>query len=196
MNSLTNVHVTIGGGKMKGIPSINTSSLNNSFCKLASEVKGSVCSICYSNKLSKFRKNLEVKLNLNSEVLSSRLLEQRELPAFNNLFARFNSFGEIINETHMANLIAIAERNPYTTFGLWTKRSDIVMKFPKIDNIKYVYSVSKLDGKLPKPAVMDYFDKAFVVVSDKKDINCMGSCMDCKLCYTTNDTVLIREQKK
>lgn len=196
MNSLTQVHVTVGGGKMKGIPSVNTSSLKNKFCEVASKVKGSVCSVCYSNRLTKFRKQLEIKITLNSKLLSERRLQEHELPAFNNLFVRFNSFGEIINETHMENLIAIAERNPYTTFGLWTKRSDIVLKFRKRDNIKYIFSVSKLDGKIPKPEVLEYFDKAFIVVSDNTGVNCSGACLDCRLCYTDNDITIIKEQKK
>ena len=107
MNSLTQVHVTVGNGKMNNIPSISVSSLTNDFCQLMSKVKGSVCGVCYSNRLSQFRKNLEVKLLHNSALLSEKLLTDRELPTFNNRYVRFNSFGELINDIHMENLIAI-----------------------------------------------------------------------------------------
>jgi hypothetical protein len=196
MNSLTKVHVTIGNGKMKNIPSISVSSLTNDFCQLMSKIKGSVCGVCYSNRLSKFRKNLEVKLLHNSALLSEKLLTDRELPTFNNRYVRFNSFGELINDIHMENLIAIAKKNPYTNFGLWTKRTDIVLKYDKIPNIKYIFSVSKIDGECTDKKVLDYFDKTFTAVPTKDNANCHGACIDCMLCYTDNDVKVIRERKK
>lgn len=196
MNSLTQVHVTTGNGKMKNIPSISVSSLTNDFCQLMSNVKDSVCGVCYSNRLSKFRKNLEVKLLHNSALLSENLLTDKELPVFNNRYVRFNSFGEIINDIHMENLIAIAKKNPYTNFGLWTKRTDIVLKYDKIPNIKYIFSVSKIDGSCTDKKVLDYFDKTFTAISNKENANCHGACADCMLCYTDNDVKVIKERKK
>ena len=196
MNSLTQVHVTTGNGKMKNIPSISVSSLTNDFCQLMSNVKDSVCGVCYSNRLSKFRKNLEVKLLHNSTLLSENLLADKELPVFNNRYVRFNSFGEIINDIHMENLIAIAKKNPYTNFGLWTKRTDIVLKYDKIPNIKYIFSVSKIDGECTDRKVLDYFDKTFTAISNKENANCHGACADCMLCYTDNDVKVIKARKK
>ncbi len=193
----TPVHVTTGGGKMKGIPSVNTSSLKNKFCQAMSKVKGSICSSCYSNRYSKFRTSLEKRLIQNSELLSSRLLTDQEIPMFNSLFVRFNSFGEIINNTHYLNLMAIAKKNPQSTFGLWTKKYAIVMKYEKVDNIKYIYSLSEVDGESPSVKIRNWFDKVFMVQSKKDErINCYQSCIDCLLCYTDNDVKVIREKKK
>jgi hypothetical protein len=198
LNQLSQVHITTGDGKMEGIPSINVSSLANEFCKKLSEIKGTVCNKCYSNRYSKMRPNLENKLLLNSELLSERLLMPSELPVLNAKYARFNSFGELINETHYMNLMSIASHNPFTTFGLWTKRADIVMEFPKVENIKYVYSVTKIGNNEPSKAIIDYFDKIFIVHSRESTttMNCYGKCLSCLLCYSDNKTKIIDERIK
>jgi len=198
LNELSQVHITNGDGKMEGIPSINVSSLSNDFCKKLSKIKDTVCNKCYSNRYSKMRPNLENKLLLNSELLSEKLLMPSELPVLNARYARFNSFGEIINETHYLNLMLIASHNPFTTFGLWTKRADIVMEFPKVKNIKYVYSVTKVGNNEPSKAIIDYFDKIFIVHSRKSTtiMNCYGKCLSCLLCYSDNKIKVINEKIK
>ena len=197
-NILSHVHITTGEGKMKNIPSINVSSLSNSFCKLMSANKKSVCGKCYSNRYSKMRPLLEKKLLDNSELLSLNILSEEEVPSLNSRFVRFNSFGEIINDIHYQNLIKIAKKNPFTTFGLWTKRSDIVMKYPKEPNIKYIYSVSMINGKKPPENVMEWFDKVFIVhkKDTKEEINCHGACINCLICYTNNPVKIINEKVK
>jgi len=191
-NKLSQVHVTTGSGKMKGIPSINTSSLTNEFC-IAKSKQDIVCGKCYSNKLSKLRPTLENRLLQNTVLISSRLLEDHELPAINARFIRFSSYGELENETHYQNLVLIAKRNAYSTFALWTKRADIVMKFPKVDNMQYIYSVSEIDGNCTNQKILDFFDKTFTAVSKSQPANCAGACFDCLLCYTKNDVKHIRE---
>jgi hypothetical protein len=195
-NQLSPVHISIGSGKMENMTSINVSSLDNEFCQVMSKVPGSVCGKCYSNRYAKMRPSLEQALLRNTEILGSRLLEKCEVPAINARFVRFNSFGELINEIHYLNLIQIAMRNPYTSFGLWTKRADIVMKYPKEPNIRYIYSVPKTDGEIPREEYLDFFDKVFLVQSTDENQNCHGKCIDCLLCYEQNDTVIIRERIK
>jgi hypothetical protein len=96
----------------------------------------------------------------------------------------------------MQNLINIAKKNPHTTFGLWTKRLSIVLAFEKVENIKYIYSVSKVDAKKYKKWVLNYFDKVFMATTSKEGNNCTTNCMSCMLCYTDNDVIEIRERKK
>lgn len=182
---------------MENISSVNVSSLNNSFCKKMVEAKNTVCGKCYSNRYSKLRPTLEKRLLENSDVLSTRLLLQYETPLFNARYVRFNSFGEIINDIHYLNLLQIANHNPHTTFGLWTKRSDIVMKFPKEKNIKYIHSALHIDSPKASQAILEFFDKVFVVKKKhSEDINCNSKCMECLLCYTDNDVKFINEKLK
>lgn len=196
MNKLSPVHITTGSGKLSNMTSVNVSSLDNNFCQLMSSKKDTVCGKCYSNRYAKLRPTLEDALMRNTELLGSRLLEPYEVPTFNAHYVRFNSYGELINEVHYLNLIQIAMRNPYTTFGLWTKRADIVMKYPKESNIKYIYSVPKIDGKIPRQEYLDFFDKVFIVQSTDENQNCHGKCIDCLLCYSDNETTVIRERVK
>jgi hypothetical protein len=192
LNTLSQVHVTKGSGKMKDIPSINTSSLENQFC-IAKAKTNSVCAVCYSNKLSKLRPSLENRLIQNSALLSSRLLSDIELPVINARFIRFSSYGELENETHYMNLVNIAKRNPFSTFALWTKRADIVMKHPKEPNIKYIYSVSEIDGSQKNENILAFFDKTFTAVPKGQTANCHGACIECLICYTDNNIKHIRE---
>jgi len=182
---------------MDSFQSVNTSSLENSFCQQMNQAENSVCFKCYSDRFSKMRPSLEKRLIENSQVLSSRLLEPKEIPFFNARYVRFNSFGEIINEIHYLNLLRIAKANPHTKFGLWTKRSNIVMMHSKAKNIKYIYSAPSVNVFKVSKTKLNWFDKVFVV--EKKDnpkINCKGKCIDCLLCYTDNDTKFIYEKIK
>jgi len=200
------VHISKGSGKMEGINSINTNSLTIPFCIKMSECKELVCSKCYARRLLKYRASLTNKLELNNELLSSRFLKDSELPIINALYFRFNSFGELINDTHLINLIMIVNRNPNTIFGLWSKRVDLIRatldKIPS--NLVLIYSNPKInDWNDPFPPTP--FDKIFSVYN-KKDvkirksdmfINCGGrKCLECLQCYEKNGTKKIREGLK
>jgi hypothetical protein len=98
---------------------------------------------------------------------------------------------------HFINLLRIALANPQTVFTLWTKRYRIVQRvlkhMPKPDNMILIYS-SPVVGKVS--ALPKGFDKVFTAFakgSDMTDINCHGSCNDCRLCYSHNNTTLINE---
>ena len=197
MNSRTPVHITRGSGKMEHILSVNVSSLENTFCQTMSKQENTVCSKCYSNRYAKMRPALEKRIIENGDLLSKRRILPEESPLFNARYVRFNSFGEIINELHYENLLLIAEMNPHTNFGLWTKRSNIVMKYPKSPNIKYVYSVLSLGESKVGAEVEKYFDKIFHVRrKGEVEFNCLGKCIDCLVCYTDNDIKHIHEKVK
>jgi len=191
-------HITKGTGKMKDLPSINTNSLNNEFCQAMCRNTEYVCSRCYSNRYLKFRPPLSELLSLNDEILSTECMKMRDIPFMNNLFVRFNSFGELINEQHYKNIIKICKKNPKTTFSLWTKRIVFVNQFKKPENLILVFSeasINSLSEKIP-----DGFDKLFVVFTrgfakeHKIKINCSGACVDCRKCYDKeNQDRIIRE---
>lgn len=197
MNSRTPIHITQGSAKMEQILSVNVSSLQNTFCQEMSKQKNTVCGKCYSNRYAKMRPTLEKKIIENGDILSKRRILPEEVPLFNARYVRFNSFGELINEIHYENLMLIAELNPHTNFGLWTKRASIVMQYPKVSNIKYIYSVLGLENAKVGKAVRDYFDKIFYVHKKGKAVfNCLGKCIDCLVCYTDNDIKDIHEKLK
>jgi len=201
------VHISHHSGKLAGIDSISTSTLNNSYCSKMRKTE-SICKHCYAANLESFRPNLSVALVRNDKLLSTELLTSRQLPIINSMIFRFDSFGELINQLHFINLIAIANHNPNTIFALWTKRKAIVSKvlgsnvlgskdtlIDKPKNLILVYSNPVIDKPLLK--IPKHFDKTFNNVElQTLGVNCNQKCIDCRLCYSYNDTHIIIEKVK
>ena len=187
------VKYSIMTGKLKGIPGLNTSPLNNSFCKAMSKKPGSICGSCYSiNMLKTFRKTADPAFKKYGEFLSKKVHPSEYLPKPPNaLYVRFSAHGELINLNHTINLFKICRLAPKTTFALWTKRKTLAWKAIKATgkpkNLILVYSEEDVDGnsKLPK-----HFDKIFIVQSKQDDkTNCFGSCIDCLKCYDNSNNI-------
>ena len=185
---------SVGSGKMLGIPSLNTDTTTNEFCKSMynSKVENLICRSCYSMSMLKtFRKNCTPKFSRNSKYLSKKIHPREYLPPCPSIVGRFHSHGELINSKHLENLMNICLNQPMTTFTLWTKRKNIVNRVlknrDKPKNLILIYSnpyVDRLGIKLPK-----HFDKVFNNISSKtSDVNCEGKCLDCMKCYTLGET--------
>ena len=193
------VHVTTHkSGKLAGFKSINTSSLLNGFCEKTSKLGGGiVCSYCYSRRMESYRKTLHAALVRNSALLSAPLADD-QLPRFaEGEIVRFNSFGEIINDDHMRNIVRICNLSPKAVFALWTKRIGTVIsvldEVGKPSNLQLIESWPLLDGsranRLPK-----YFDRIFYVQRIATDrINCSAKCASCMKCYTKGGPTAIYE---
>ena len=201
--AIAQVHQTIPSktGKLEGIPSTNTSTLNNDFCVKMRQTE-SVCKKCYAATLEKQYTSLHKAVTRNDTFLGTRILADHEIPRMTTVYHRFSSVGELINvEYHLHNLVLITLANPQTTFALWTKRKDFIKKYFKNvaipANLILVYS-SAIIGKIEKlPAL---FHKVFTAHAKKAieniNVNCHGKCKDCLLCYTFNDTQFINEVLK
>ena len=183
--------------KMAGMYSLNTSTIENKFCQSMRSCKGSICQGCYAYNQTKRYPKLENKMIENSRILST----EKIVPMFINYNTfRFNAFGELINELHLENLIAIVKHNPHCTFALWSKRSDIIKnvfdKVKKPSNLILIYSspVKNVIAKKPK-----HFNKVFTVFTrpfireNNTAINCMQKCSECLICYSKNKIVNISE---
>lgn len=199
------IHITKGSGKLIDFKSINTNTLTNPFCKKenASNNKEKICTDCYSVALLEgLRKNMQECLERNSKLLSESILPDSLLPIFLDRFIRIDSHGEIINMTHLINIMNIIEKNPSVIFGFWSKRTDLIFPyfklFPKPKNVIMIYSNPKKNhimNKIPK-----YFDKVFNNVYKDNYIdeqNCTGQkCRDCLKCYQFDTTNKIVEKVK
>ena len=186
------IKYSVMSGKLKGIPALNTSPLNNKFCKAMSKKKDSICGSCYSiNMLKTFRKSCDAPFQKYGEFLSSKIHPPEYLPKPPNaLYVRFSAHGELINVDHAVNLFQICDSSPNTTFTLWTKRYNLVWRaieyYKKPKNLILIYSAIGLvqEKRLPM-----HFDKVFIVQTKKNDkTNCFGKCIDCLKCYTKTDT--------
>lgn len=195
-------------GKLEGFQAISTNTLTNTYCQDRNANGGSdnICSHCYSVKAldNGYRPGMAPALQRNSDLLSSSLLKDSEVPFINAAYFRFSAHGELINDTHMSNLILICQRNPRTTFALWTKRVDIVRrvinKNGKPDNLILIYSNPKIGHIMKTPP--RGFDRTFNNVDKGEHVerqNCTGQrCKDCLLCYTPDNgvTTIIEAVKK
>ena len=197
----TVIKVSKMSGKLIDIPAINTNTLSNEYCVKMKE-SDSICKYCYShNMLETFRKNCVPAFQHNSEMLSEAELIPAMLPRVNSAYFRFNGHGELINETHLINIMAICEKNPHTSFALWTKRKNIVngllRKRSKPDNLILVYSNPKIDCVMTEPP--RHFDKVFNNVSKpvyKSIENCTGQkCIECLACYRKDSGINVIVEK-
>lgn len=192
-----NILISVCKGKMLHIPSINSYRGNNTFCLKMAKNKDSICKYCYSINPLKYRKNMREAYIKTDTILSKSII--KEFPILPFLYFRFNSHGELINNTHFINYCNIAKNNSKTNFTLWTKRKNIIQKnyryIPK--NLIIIYSNPLINPKLIE--IPKYFDKVFNVYTEEFvnkntiNINCQKHCFACLKCYTKNKIKYINE---
>ena len=202
--------ITKGTGKLAGMCSLNTNTTTNAFCIAMhnSPDKRVICRTCYSLKsLKTYRQNCAEAWQHNSDLLSQPL-DSYQIPRLNELYFRFDSHGELINDEHFINLLMICDANPKTTFALYTKRHKLVIRvlndnpldyvsWPVPPNLILVYSnpfKDRVTEHKPK-----YFHKVFNVTTQKHTAdNCTGRiCTECLQCYDTGkNSVIIELEKK
>lgn len=184
------VYLSEGCGKMEGIISINTNPFLNEFCNKMSQKEDTICNKCYSRAMLKgFFRHLQGRFSENTKELSTRVLKKEEMPEINEMYVRINSHGELVNKTHLMNIINIATNNDKTQFALWTKRAEMVRKELDLmpSNITLIYSTREINSI--EPVIPHGFDKVFstytneFVAKNEIEINCHGKCMQCKNCY-------------
>lgn len=98
----------------------------------------------------------------------------------------------------LENLYAIARKNPYTQFGLWTKNYTLIWKLKAPKNVNIILSNPFLNEALPNSDLLIKTTKArtgaknvkIFSVYDKDTIqnqNCEKHCITCLKCYSKKD---------
>ena len=143
----------------------------------------------------------------NTEILTSRILTDDEIPTINALYFRFESFGDIINTTQVSNYFNICKRNPKVKFALWTKNPAIVQRTinngnAKPKNLQIVLS-SHYINKQEDASRWSFIDKVFTVYGkdyvkeNNINVNCGAkSCLLCNKCYRKDSDMFINEELK
>ena len=193
------VHISTMTGKLAGIFAVNTNTLTNTFC---SKMRGTtaICKFCYSAAmLQGSRKNCAPAFERNSALLSAAVIPVERLPVINANIFRLHGHGELINPTHLENFYRIAERNPGTTFSLWTKRRDLIRNGRAAPgNFILIYSNPSLAKimRTPPPRFHKVFNN--VPADYAGPANCTGQkCMNCRICYTPGgESVIVEHVKK
>lgn len=187
-------------GKMTGIPAITSSMLCNDNCRRLSTIHGSVCEKCYTRKYLSARPNAERCYRDNTHLLSSSLIPNKQLPFINAALCRLESFGDIVNHTHLQNYINLIKKNNHCTFSLFTKNYTMVLDYFKTHKQPHNLSIIISSLMLNSPHDITPFIqiglknlKVFTVYTrkyaDKNGviINCgKNRCIDCQRCFKKN----------
>ena len=198
----TGIHISHLTGKMKNVRAISSYAGQNPSCMCMMQNSETVCSHCYAYKQvsSGVYPNQRIALERNGKALSGALLNIVPNLSKQQVF-RFESHGDVINETHARNFIRIAAANPNTRFAAFTKRPDVwaaaVEKEGKPDNLNLVFS-SPLVNRRAAFVKEKYpcFDVVFTVYEKEHgidgDVPCQcgpESCNKCRFCYTKQGCV-------
>ena len=186
-------------GKMTGMLAITSSMLCNEHCQKLSNIIGTVCEKCYTMKYLKSRPAVEKCYAENTELLTSSVIPIKQLPFINATMCRLETFGDIVNATHLQNYINLIKKNNHCMFALFTKNYTVVFDYFKTHkqpkNLSLVISSLLLDEPFGLEFLPEYLTnvKIFTVYSkpfakgNNVTINCgKNRCVDCRRCYTKN----------
>ena len=194
-------------GKMKNIPSVSTSCLNNPICQKRMQDGESVCAHCFAAATLARYTACGAAAESNTVLLNDSVLPVSMLPKFKPgvKIARIESFGDVASETQAINYANMARNNPGVVFAWWTKNTPIVAKafdaVGKPKNVILIESSPKVNT--PVTPSSPYVDKVFTVYDDEtiaRDhvrINCGArSCDSCRRCYKKTTAKNIAERLK
>ena len=204
---ISGLHFTTNhSGKMSGMVSISTSVTTNERCKKNAQIKGSICEKCFAAKQMKVFPSMEKPMVENQRILTSEILPMEKLPTINNLYFRFEAFGDLNNAVQVKNYFNICYKNPKVKFALWTKNPDYIAEaiadgYEKPSNLNIVLSSLFINQERKNP--FSFVDKVFTVYDEGHieaegiEINCGAkSCFNCGLCYEKNRVQIINEKLK
>ena len=204
---ISGLHFTTNhSGKMEGMVSISTSVTTNSRCAKNAEIEGSICQKCFAAKQMRVFPTMEKPMVENQRILTGSILPPEKLPTINNLYFRFEAFGDLNNATQVINYFNICRKNPRVKFALWTKNPDFIAEaiaggHEKPDNLNIVLSSLFINHERKNP--FPFVDKVFTVYDPEYirenniAINCGArNCFACGLCYEKNGVTVINEKLK
>lgn len=186
-------------GKMTGMPAITTSMLCNAHCQKLSNIIGTVCEKCYTMKYLKSRPAVEKCYAENTDLLTTSIIPIKQLPFINAAMCRLETFGDIVNTTHLQNYVNLIKKNNHCMFSLFTKNYTVVFDYFKTHkqpkNLSIVISSLIINEPFELEFIPNYLTsvKIFTVYSksfakgNNVAINCgKNRCVDCRRCYTKN----------
>ena len=183
-------------GKMKGMMSLSTSTMDNPLCIKNRNIKGSICESCFAYKQTKCYKSMDGAFKHNASILTTRDLKDEEIEILNVKFFRFEAFGDLHNEQQLKNYIKICNKNKHVDFAIWSKNYKLILEYfknhKKPKNLRIIISSLMKNIKIStkpfeeiglKVSTFTVYTKDFVKEFDI-DINCGArNCLSCQKCY-------------
>ena len=184
------------------MPAITSSMLCNKYCERLRAIPGTVCEKCYTLKYLQSRPSVDKCYRENTELLTKSVIPIHQLPFINAAMCRLESFGDIINATHLQNYINLIKKNSHCMFSLFTKNYTVVFDYFKThkqpSNLSIVISSLLLNTPfeiercleigLKNLKIFTVYTKNYAKTNGVV-INCgKNRCIDCRRCYTKNKT--------
>lgn len=187
--------------------SLSTSVKENKYCQARCDIDGSICQKCYANTMFEYRKTMNDKYKINTEVLTSTIMPVESWPIINAAFIRLEAFGDLNNDIQVVNYFNLCKANPHAMFALWTKNPHLIDKAISNGNEKpknLVIILSSLFINRKSEVRYSFVDKIFTVYDkesaklNKVKINCGArNCLTCGRCYrNTKDVEYVNELLK
>lgn len=187
-------------GKMAGMWSFSTNSATCAGCNARRKNPLTVCANCYAADYIALRPALGEKLDRNTALVCTEVLPAEAFPYVNCKVFRFEAFGETRNAIQAENYMRWAEKNPETTFSVWTKEPRHYAKAMQDngrettpDNFILIYSSPFINDSSTAGLLPEYdfiIDKVFTVYAAEYalrygvNINCGArNCAQCGKCY-------------
>lgn len=200
------------GDKLEGLRSMSTSPLLNQLCIERSSIPGLVCNHCYSVNYNNLRRSLREKLERNTAILTTTIIDYDLIPTIIDRYFRIESFGDLQNVTQAINYLNLIIKNNRpgdpVYFAWWTKNPHYIkqaleqLNIEKPQNVQIVFSSPCIN----KPAdiailkkVFPFIDKTFTVYDKQttETINCGKlHCINCLNCYKPGGVTEVKELLK
>jgi hypothetical protein len=195
--------------KMSGMVSISTDNKLNPYCKAYKKCPDNICHNCFADEQLDRQPSQEIPYIFNTFLLTHYIIPVELLPIINNLYFRFESFGDLINSKQFTNYCNICVVNPMVHFSDYTKNLFIIDNtfrggIKKPGNLKIVASsIRKNEIRKLTEYQKTYVDHVFTVYSleylktHTVKINCGARhCLSCLNCYIDNTDFYISEIEK
>ena len=181
---MSTVKISRGNSKLGQIPSVS----------LPSVVTCRECacqSKCYARKLERLRPAVRNAYQHNLDVLNNdpnTFWREVEASIMMSRFFRFHVSGDIPNADYLANMVAIASRNPHCEILCFTKRFEMVNEFLEKDgiipeNLHLIFSGwigLEMNNPYQLPEAHVRYRNGFTTAR-KDAVHCNGNCSECAL---------------
>lgn len=181
---MATVKISSGNSKMGSVPSVSLPSIKT--CRQCA------CqSKCYAQKLERLRPAVRNAYQHNLEVLINEpetYWREVEASVMMSRFFRFHVSGDIPTTKYLANMVAVASRNPHCEILCFTKRYEMVNEFIQQngslpDNLHIVFSgwvgLDMVNPFALPEAHVRYRDGSTTALDDA--IECGGNCTECAM---------------
>lgn len=185
---------------MAGMPAITSSMLCNEYCRRLRSIPDTVCQKCYAVKYLQARPSVDKCYRANTELLTTSVIPIKQLPFINAAMCRLETFGDIVNATHLHNYVNLVKKNNHCVFSLFTKNYTVVFDYFKSHkqpkNLSIVISSLLLnqpfdvkflaETNLTNVKIFTVYTKPYAK-GNNVVINCGKTrCIDCRRCYMKN----------